>query len=237
MPYSVGDSDEEFSAPTHYAPQDEYNPPQFSRGYSPSASGSVSSPTETVFSNYTASSDLSAPLAWQAPYESAGILGRQLDERARTPVTGRIPLSIPGDYSRRPSAADTEISVSTNASTTISNSSYSTNFTQVRLVADIYGQLGTYPTDKPSRGADRFLDAPPRLSRVKSQVSSLRTPTVEHVPPVPAAQVPEVVEVSKDVFELFPNDQNSYGMRKRLLTPSTAYFLRPPNRRRPARGS
>lgn len=195
VPYSVGDSDEEFSSPPTYSPQDEYNPPQFSREYSPSISASGISPTETVFSQYTFSSELSAPLAWTEPYESAGILGRQLDERARTPVTGRIPLALPDGYSRRPSAADSDITVSTNAETIVSNSSSTTNMSQVALMADIYGHLGAYPTDKPPRGSERKLDAPPRMSRAKSQVSSLRTVTVEHVPPVPAAQIPEVVDI------------------------------------------
>ncbi|VDC02836.1 unnamed protein product [Peniophora sp. CBMAI 1063] len=194
VPYSVGDSDEEFSSPPSYSPRDEYNPPQFSRGYTSSISGSPTSPTETVFSNYTVSSDLTAPLAWQAPYENAGILGRQLDERARTPVTGRIPLSIPDDYSRRPSAADTEISVTTNSSTT-SDSSYTTNMSQVALMADIYGHLGAYPTEKPQRGPNRFLEAPPQMRRVKSEVSPLRTHTVENVPPVPTDVIVDVVDI------------------------------------------
>lgn len=130
--------DADLSPLPSYSPREEYNPPQFSREYSPSVTGSAASPTETVFSNYTVSSELFAPLAWQAPYESAGMLGRQLDERARTPVTGHIPLNLPSDFSRRPSAAESAITVSTNAQTTSSDSSYSTNLSQVALVSVEY---------------------------------------------------------------------------------------------------
>ncbi|KZV66708.1 hypothetical protein PENSPDRAFT_688733 [Peniophora sp. CONT] len=186
--------DDEISLLPSYSPREEYNPPQFSREYSPSVTGSAASPTETVFSNYTVSSEIEARLAWQAPYESASVLGRQLDERARTPSPTRFALTLHGSDSRRPSAADTALSVLTGEGTTTSDSSYTTNLSQVALVSEIYGHLGAYPTDKPLRGANRHLDAPPSMSRVKSQVSSLRTPTVEHVPPMPAAQIPEIID-------------------------------------------